>query len=61
MLPGVLSVAGGGVGVRSGVGPTPTTSLVLTRAIGLYGTNDGNNSEGGNSEASFKLRNVDLD
>ena len=27
----------------------------------LYGTNDGNNSEGGNSEASFKLQNVDLD
>ena len=35
MLPGVLSVAGGGVGVRSGVGPTPTPILVLTRTIGL--------------------------
>ena len=35
VLPGVLSVAGGGVGARSGVGSTPTPSLVLTRTIGL--------------------------
>ena len=35
VLPGVLSVAQGGVGVRGGVGPTPTPGLVLTRTIGL--------------------------
>ena len=35
VLPGVLGVAGIGVGVRCGVRPTPTPILVLTRTIGL--------------------------